>query len=119
MMLVIAPLESCDVATGNQAFVRRAIRWRFQKHTRLSVSVTRTAMNHRGFTRSRSLYDPSTDRIAGKRRYSDTAVTASMRIRMTTLRRLGLATVPVAFVSSIAALIAATRVGMGGSVSPE
>ncbi len=35
MMLVIAPLASCDVATENHAFVRNAMRCRFQKHTRL------------------------------------------------------------------------------------
>lgn len=94
------------------------MRCRFQKHTRLSVSVITTTANQRGLTRSRSFHEPSTDTSAGKRRYSDAAVAMSMRMRMTTLRRLGVATVPVARVSSIAALIATTWFGMGGSVSP-
>ena len=68
MMLVIAPLASCDVATENHAFVRSAMRCRFQKHTRLRISVTTTATNHNGLTRSRSCHEPSTDTSAGNNR---------------------------------------------------
>jgi hypothetical protein len=40
-----------------------------------------------------------------------------MKMRRNSLRRLGVATVPVDRVSSIAALMATTRVGIGGSSS--
>jgi hypothetical protein len=61
----IAPLASCETATGNQAGRWSARRCSAQRQTQPATWVTMTASHQRGATRSRSRQPPSTSTTAG------------------------------------------------------
>ena len=81
MIWLIAFPDNCDVATGNHASVRSAMRCRVMALPKLRASHATMTTSHRGATLETRGHEPSTSTMLGVTTWNEIAATISMSTR--------------------------------------